>query len=234
MKCSPALFLGLSAVASYPTRANGICTVNGVGVSTNTDDRITFSGNGNSVICTNPSVEDDGGCVDADIVGCDDVHCGDSVACWKARVTATTVRCTGFFTCHSSIINAMATVDCDRYACVNATITMVATESSTPPVVTCTGSYSCEDASVDAGPSGIIVCSNPGGSGSGVQACTGSIIGSCVQCLDAASCSSTCQFAPDSTTQAIDCSVGTCPTVPGVTIPSTMKSGKGSKGRMRI
>eukprot|EP00978_Attheya_sp_CCMP212_P027989 scaffold95344_cov55-Attheya_sp.AAC.1 len=105
-------------------------------------------------------------CIGATIMGCDNVFCDGFAACSaQAEVTgATTVRCTGRLACVRARINATATVDCDsqtdQETCRRATITMIAAAGvSTPPVVTCTGEQSCEETSVDAGPSGIIVCS---------------------------------------------------------------------------
>eukprot|EP00978_Attheya_sp_CCMP212_P041829 scaffold245004_cov54-Attheya_sp.AAC.1 len=170
MKCSLAVFLGLSAVASYPTRANGRCEV--AGGSIDIADRITFSKNGNDVTCTTPSGGQfgSGGCFDARIEGCDHVHCDGDASCELALiVTATAVRC-GPAACPNAIINATATVDCDDSgACSDATITIDATDAddvSTPPVVTCNGLFSCINVNVNAGPSGIIVCS-------GDRACLG-------------------------------------------------------------
>eukprot|EP00978_Attheya_sp_CCMP212_P007495 scaffold17349_cov35-Attheya_sp.AAC.1 len=155
MKCSLAVFLGLSAVASYPTRANGMCTVNG---GSTDKDRITFSGN--NVTCTNPKGTRLGGCNNVRIVGCHNVHCGVG-SCESTTVTgATSVHCDGEEACQKAIITATATVDCDGgAACFSADITIDATDAddvSTPPVVTCNGPFSCRNANVNAGPSGII------------------------------------------------------------------------------
>eukprot|EP00978_Attheya_sp_CCMP212_P045599 scaffold352611_cov39-Attheya_sp.AAC.1 len=155
MKISLAVFLGLSAVASYPTRVNGMCTVDGESANS---DSIKFSEDGNDVICSVPEVEF-GGCHTARIVGCRNVHCDGYEACRSAEVTgATTVRCTGRTACLRAEITATARVDCDGIAaCSFADITIDATDADA--VVTCTGQISCRNANVNAGPSGIIVCS---------------------------------------------------------------------------
>eukprot|EP00978_Attheya_sp_CCMP212_P001886 scaffold3902_cov53-Attheya_sp.AAC.5 len=230
MKCSLAVFLGLSAVASYPTRANGMCEVNGE--STDIADRIKFSVNGNDVTCTNPEKVRSGGCIEARIVGCDHVLCKRE-ACREATVpTATSVRCRGIAACTSANITATATVDCaGTSACSVADITIDATDAdvSTPPVVTCNGPFSCRTANVNAGPSGIIVCSGDSACDGFLGTRTTTLTGACLQCLNAGACSSrctscgsSCTWSPDSTTPAVACptSGGTL----GTTCPSSMPS----------
>eukprot|EP00978_Attheya_sp_CCMP212_P010603 scaffold25771_cov35-Attheya_sp.AAC.1 len=154
-------------------------------------------------------------CIGATINATARVDCDSMDACGGALIVAgTTVRCTGDSACQKAMINATATVDCDgKLACLSATITIDATgadDVSTPPVVTCNGVLSCRDANVNAGPSGIIVCS-------GDEACSGtSATGACVQCRLSGACSSSCTWSPDSTTDAVDCpteagTLGTCP-----------------------
>eukprot|EP00978_Attheya_sp_CCMP212_P013908 scaffold35137_cov70-Attheya_sp.AAC.4 len=70
---------------------------------------------------------------------------------------------------------------------------------STPPVVTYTGLQSCAGSSVNAGPSGIIVCSGePGDLPCGGPGLT-SLTGACLQCLQVGASAFGCNWSSDST-----------------------------------